>query len=111
MPRPKGSTRTPSLTLHKASGRAVVRIDGVDHYCGEYGTPEAQQQYDRLIAEWILRGRQPAPEASPEDKGTMTVSQVIAAFWMHANGYYADCVLPDGRIVGELDNYRLALRP
>jgi hypothetical protein len=30
MPRPKGSIKTPSLTKHKASGKAVVRIDAVD---------------------------------------------------------------------------------
>jgi hypothetical protein len=44
MPRPKGSIKNPSLTKHKASGKSVVRIDGKDHYCGVFGTPEAQQK-------------------------------------------------------------------
>jgi hypothetical protein len=39
----------------------IVRIDGKDHSCGVYAAPAAEQIYARLIAEWILRGRQPAP--------------------------------------------------
>ena len=45
------SKRTPSLCHHKASNQGVVRINGRDHYCGTYGTPEAQAEYDRL---WML---------------------------------------------------------
>jgi hypothetical protein len=37
------------LTRHKASGQAVVAVD--DHDLGPFGTPEAQEKYDRLIAE------------------------------------------------------------
>ena len=32
--------RIPSLCLHKATGQAVVRLDGRDVYCGLYGTPQ-----------------------------------------------------------------------
>ena len=49
--------RTPSLRLHKPSGRAVVTIDGQDHYVGEHGSVDAQAAYDRLIVEWISNGR------------------------------------------------------
>jgi hypothetical protein len=31
----------PSYCLHKASGKAVVRLDGVDHYLGPHGSPES----------------------------------------------------------------------
>ena len=36
------SKRTPKLCHHKATGQAVVRIDGKDFYCGRYGTPKAE---------------------------------------------------------------------
>ena len=31
----------PKLTLHKASGKTVFSLPGVDIYCGTFGTPEA----------------------------------------------------------------------
>ena len=37
-----------------------------------------------------------------------TVSEVVAAFWKHAETYYRNA---DGTAAGELDNFRLALRP
>jgi hypothetical protein len=49
----------PKLTQHKASGKAVVRLNGRDHYVGLFGTPEAKSAYDKLIAEWLATGRQP----------------------------------------------------
>jgi hypothetical protein len=39
----------PKLTQHKASGKAVVRLNGRDHYLGLFGTPEAKSAYDKLL--------------------------------------------------------------
>ncbi len=77
------SKRTPSLCRHKATGQAVVRIDGRDFYCGAYGTPEAQAEYDRLIAEWLSSGR-----CLPEAADTLTVNKLILAHWRWAEAYY-----------------------
>ena len=51
MPRLKG--KVPSYCLHKRSGRAVVRLNGKDHYLGEYGSPSSQEEYQRLIQAWL----------------------------------------------------------
>jgi hypothetical protein len=59
MPRKAG--KVPSYCRHKASGRAVVRIDGRDHYLGEYGSPASHEEYERRITEW--RAGQPAAKA------------------------------------------------
>jgi integrase len=98
----------PAYCHHKPSGRAFVKIDGKFTYLGDYGTQASRDEYDRVIGEWIARGRQPAQptEASPEASATVAV--VISAFWAHARTYY---VSPDGTPSGELENFRLALRP
>ena len=57
---PKGKTTSsgkrvpkyPKLTHHKGSGRAVVRLNGRDHYCGDWGTKAASAEYDRLVGLW-----------------------------------------------------------
>jgi hypothetical protein len=49
--------RVPSYRLHKASGQAVVTLDGKDHYLGKHGTPESQAKYERLLALYLANGR------------------------------------------------------
>jgi hypothetical protein len=67
--------RIPSLRRHKPSSRAVVTLNGTDHYLlngtdhylgpwpvGRKTPPlEAQAAYERLIAEWLSSGRQVTP--------------------------------------------------
>ena len=55
---PAPSAKVPSYCRHKASGQAVVRLNGRDHYLGPYGSPESHEHYARLIAE-----RQSCPTA------------------------------------------------
>ncbi|TWT99456.1 hypothetical protein Pla108_03950 [Botrimarina colliarenosi] len=66
----------PKYRKHRASGQAVVTIAGVDHYLGPHRTAASRREYDRLVAEWLTRGRQPAPSA---DTGP-TVVEVVAAY-------------------------------
>ena len=48
--------RIPSYRLHSSSGRAVVTVDGRDHYLGPHGSDESHEAYNRLIAEWMANG-------------------------------------------------------
>lgn len=57
---PRSANYIPSLRVHNPSGQAVVTIDGRDVYLGRQGSPEAQERYDRVIGEWLQRGRQSA---------------------------------------------------
>ena len=105
MPRP---ISIPKLTLHKASGKAVVRLSGVDVYCGLFGTPEAKTNYDREIAEWLARGR--APDATrrmgkTEDsaRSGVSVNELLVAFWRYAENHYRR---PDGTPTNEISEYR-----
>jgi hypothetical protein len=65
---PKLLNRHPKLCHEKNSNQAVVRIDGRKIYLGRWGLPEAKQNYDRVIGEWLANGRtlQTADGASPD---------------------------------------------
>lgn len=76
--------RIPSLRLHKGSGQAVVTIPGQrDIYCGKYGTPEAQQTYERVIAEWLANGKR-----LPLDPELITVVELVDAYVQDRRNYY-----------------------
>ena len=99
----------PSYRLHKASGRAVVTLNGRDIYLGRYDTPESREKYDAVIRRWLDAGRvwnerEPFDNAKPSD---FTVAQLILRYWEFAEDYYRknDEPLP------ELYALRGALRP
>jgi hypothetical protein len=59
MARPK--KLIPSYRKHGASRQAVVNICGKTVYLGPLGTDVSKCEYDRVIAEWLARGRAPEP--------------------------------------------------
>jgi integrase len=105
--------RVPSYRRYKPKNLGLVVIDGKQHYLGRYGTPESLAEYNRLIQEWLTPQTTP-PEASigeanpatvPADR---TIDEILVAFWQHAERHYRS---PGGKPTGELDNFKLALRP
>ena len=103
--------KVPSYCLHKASGKAVVRLDGRDVYLGKHGSPESHEKYERAIAEWRIghNGSAVPPDRSiaPNPENTvLTVNQVILAFWQHAETYY----VKNGKPTRELAHFRIALK-
>lgn len=108
----------PKLTHNRASGKAVVRLSGVDIYCGRWGTAEAQSRYDREVAEWLARGRTPKQVRGAVTEGSVeslhekradavAVNTVLLAFWKHAENYYRD---PNGKPTSQLSTYRQTIR-
>ena len=65
-----------SCRKHKASGQAMVTLNSKDHYLGQYGAAASRAEYNRLIAEWVARGRQ-----LPNATGGMTVVELCWAYW------------------------------
>jgi integrase len=98
MPRPKGSYGTPRYRLHKSSGQAIVTIAGRDHYLGKHGTHESRQAYNRMIAEYLLSGKQGPAASNPQ---TATVDQILVAFLSYANGYYKPTTLGSFKIAAK----------
>ena len=78
------NARVPKLGRH-ASGQAVVRLGGKDFYLGRFGTPDAQAQYDTLIAEWLSRGRT-LPQAQDAE---LSVNELVLAYLrQHVESHY-----------------------
>jgi hypothetical protein len=100
---PRVVNRHPAYRRHRASGQALVTLNGEDRYLGPYGTKTGRAEYDRLIAEWLSRGKKAAPRADE-----ITVIELIDAFLEHAEGYYRGA---DGKPASEYGNLCDALRP
>jgi integrase len=96
------SRRTPSYCLHKASGQAVVRIEGRDCYLGKFGTPQSHAEYDRLVGEWLANGRR----LNTPDVAGPSVNEVMLAYVRHVETYY----VKDGRPTSEVGTIKQALR-
>jgi integrase len=96
---PRNATGVPSYRRHKASGQAVVTLNGVDHYLGAWNSPESRAEYDRVVNEWLVRGRRLADKN--DQPAVMLVKELVL-------GYYAHVVatMPD-----EVSRIKLALKP
>lgn len=96
--------KPPSYRHHKPTEQAVVTLNGKDFYLGKYGTPESREAYNRKIAEWLASGRQTMPTSAPGE--SITVTEVAAAYWIHAEAYYKK---PDGTPSSEVPLYKRLL--
>lgn len=73
----------PKYRKHRASGSAIVTLNGKDHYLGPHGTKASKAEYDRLVSEWLANGRKTAQSAE-----SITVVELVVAYLRWANGYY-----------------------
>lgn len=79
----------PVMSLHRGSGQARVVIRGRDHYLGPWGSPEAQERYDALIATYLAHGRTAVEGLVP-----VTVAELGDLYVDHARGYYVKAGKP-----------------
>lgn len=102
MARPKKSI--PSYRLHKASGQAVVTLDGHDVYLGKHDTDASRAKYERVVLQWKAHGWRPQAEALP-----LSIAAMVAEFWLHVEreGLY----VKNGKPTSERQVLRQALRP
>lgn len=101
----KSRSRIPRLRLHKPSGRAVVTLNGRDHYCGPGGSEEAEKKYNRVIAEWLANGRKPM-RAQGHHAG-LSMAELIAQYWAFVQGHY----VKHGKPTSEQGAIKAAVRP
>ena len=89
----------PKYALHKRSGQARVRINGVEHWLGPFGSDASKARYDELVAKLLA-------DRHDKDAG-LTVNQLVALFWRFCKTRYGR--KGRGRW-GEAINWRRVLR-
>jgi len=77
----------PRYRKHRASGQAVVTLSGNDFYLGPHGTKVSYREYDRVVAEWLARGRTPLLRGD-SSLPSVTLVEIMAVFKRHARDYY-----------------------
>jgi hypothetical protein len=92
----------PKDRKHKASGQAVVTLNGRDHYLGPSGTSASKAFYDRLIAEWLMQGR----SASAPTAEAITVTVLCGRYLRFAKSYY----LKDGKCTGAVPAIKASIK-
>lgn len=98
--------KVPAYCHHKASGRAVVRIDGRDVYLGPFGSPESHRRYEAVILEWRSRSEVRNAAVLDPTKYLATVAELIVRYKDFATEYYSW----EGKPTRELQTIRYSLR-
>lgn len=74
----KSPTTLPKMFHHKArnQARVTLRVDGKrkDVYLGTWGSPEADAEYRRILAEWVSTG---GTVPAVAESSTLTVGQLV----------------------------------
>lgn len=100
---------TPSYVLHAASGRGrLIWVDAIGVrreklLPGPFNSPESLQAKARLELEICT-----SPTRGTAADGAVSVAEVLALFWDHAQKYYVDA---DGNHTKEVAVIRYAIRP
>ena len=75
----------PQHCHHKPTGQGYVRLNGKALYTGVWGSTESRREYDRLVQEWISRGRAAPPTARANE---YLIEDLLADYWLHAKTWY-----------------------
>ena len=86
----------------KTGDLAFVELNGRRIYLGKFGTQESRDRYHQVLAEWAASGRH-----LPAAKNEITVLELIARFWEHAQAYYRNGM---GELTGSSEAYKYACR-
>jgi len=108
--------KLPSYLLHTPTGQARCRINGRDHYLGEYGSDQSRVRYGQLIAK--LAGGQLVDPIAPAKSGRTTtptaevdsgpsVGELCLTFLCHAESHY----VKNGVQTSEVHILRSVIRP
>src|SRR5436309_10903198 len=103
---PSRTPQIPSYCHHKSKGLAYVKLGHEFVYLGAHGSPESKLKYERVVAEWLARGRS-SRLCNSEPDGP-SVNEILLAYWKFAQSFYID---PEGRPSLELDKLAQAIVP
>jgi len=92
----------PKYRRHKASGRAIVTLNGRDFYLGPHGTKASRREYDRRNAEWLANHRH-LPITQSDG---VTIVELAAAYLRYAKSYHQK----DGQPTSTMSRVKAAIR-
>ncbi len=96
----------PKYRHHKASGQAVVTVDGRDLYLGSYGSAESRGQYGVILAK--IARQEPVVEAPPEVlPSLLTVDEVLIAYYDYCQAHY----VKHGQQTSEVPLVAMTIKP
>lgn len=82
---PKLKNKVPSYRLHKATGQAVVTLNGHDIYLGARNSAESREAYQAALNEWLASHRQRPASGSrkrdPTPADGLTINEIFLAYW------------------------------
>jgi hypothetical protein len=79
----------------------LSKFNGTRIYCGKWNTPEAEEKYQRVLAEW-LEAKQPVGLK----KSSVTIRTLVSEFLKHAETYY----VKNGRVTKSYSGYLESVR-
>ncbi len=97
------TVKIPQMAHHKATGQAYVRIDQKRIYLGKSLLPETQQEYRRVIAEYLANGC----KLNPSPNYSATIAELCADFLVFAEGHYKS---RNGKISTEVANFKTTIK-
>jgi len=101
---PRLKIATPKYRRHRASGQAVVTLNGRDFYLGIFKSKESLAEYDRLVGGWQANGRRAPQEVTAGE--ALTIDEMLLEYWTYVKMHYRK----NGRPTTEQDCIRSALR-
>ncbi|MEA2986967.1 MAG: hypothetical protein QOD94_3221 [Alphaproteobacteria bacterium] len=103
---PIRTPQIPSYCHHKSKGLAYVKLGHEFVYLGAHDSPESKIKYERVVAEWLGRGRTSSPRNDQPDGPS--VNAILLAYWNFAQTFYLDA---EGNPSVELDKLAQAIVP
>ena len=97
---PKLITRPPKYARHKASGQAVVKINGKVRYLGPWNSVESKVRYQEAISAWAAEqdSRPSATVSIKLPESDAVISELLAAYMRHAQTYYLKNGVPTSMV-------------
>jgi integrase len=98
---PKLQNVTPKYRHHRASGQAIVALNGKIHYLGPWKSKASRIEYDRLVGEWLAAGR-----CLPSEHNDTVINELCEAYVTFAAVYYRK----NGKPTRTIERIRIAVK-
>jgi integrase len=78
----------PTYRMHRGSGQAIARINGVDVYLGIHGSPESKAKFQELVRKSMADRAKVDAERGVRLYVDLTVAELASRYLLHAETYY-----------------------